>query len=279
MELATYLDYLRSDGKALGSAARRAPAATIPSCPEWDMTALLAHVGSIHRWVAEVVGTGATEYLKRSPAKVEGAQETLAWYEEGVAALVDTLSAADPDAPVWNWYHRGAAPGRFWWRRMAHETAVHRWDAEAAGGGVAAAAGSGAAAAAGAATAGAAAAGAEAAAGSGAAGGPSPIGADLAVDGMDEYLTFAALMVARQPVPGLGGSLHLHATDVAGEWALDLEPDHIEYRMEHSKSDTAVRGSASDLLLLMLNRIPAESPSLQVFGDGAVLKRWREIQF
>lgn len=260
MEPATYLDHLRSDGEALGAAARGAPLATIPTCPEWDMTALLAHVGAVHRWVAHIVGSGVQEYVKRSPTGVEGALETLAWYEEGVTALVDTLGAADPDAPVWNWYHRGAAPGRFWWRRMAHETAVHRWDGEAAAGGPSAIAG-------------------PAGPGHLAAGGPSPIAADLAVDGMDEYLTFAALMLARQPVPGLGGSLHLHATDVEGEWALDLEPDHIEYRMEHSKADTAVRGSASDLLLLMLNRIPAQSPGLQVFGDGVVLERWREIQF
>ena len=30
----------------------------VPSCPDWDVTALLRHVGKIHRWVAQVIATG-----------------------------------------------------------------------------------------------------------------------------------------------------------------------------------------------------------------------------
>jgi hypothetical protein len=41
----------------------------------------------------------------------------------------------------------------------------------------------------------------------------------------------------------------------------------------HAKGDVAVRGTASDLLLLLWNR--AGSDRFQVFGDAGLLDRWR----
>ena len=38
------------------------------------------------------------------------------------------LAGIDPDTPVWNWSPRPDAG--FYFRRMLHETSVHRWDAE-----------------------------------------------------------------------------------------------------------------------------------------------------
>jgi uncharacterized protein (TIGR03083 family) len=247
MELDSFLEYFRADSAALAAAARRAPAAAIPSCPEWDMTGLLAHVGAVHRWVEQIVRTRSAEYLKREAQPPDGPEATLAGFEQGVARLLETLHGTDPDQPVWNWFDRGPAPARFWFRRMAHETAVHRWDGEAA------------------------------------AGDPSPIAPDLAVDGIDEFLGFIGLWLARQPVADLQGSLHLHATDTdgdrRGEWSIDLWPDRVEHRREHRKADAAIRAPVSDLQLWMLNRVPPDSPRLQVFGDRAIIDAWRQLQF
>ncbi|HRE02628.1 MAG TPA: hypothetical protein PLV68_15105, partial [Ilumatobacteraceae bacterium] len=57
-----------------------------------------------------------------------------------------------------------------------------------------------------------------------------------------------------------GGSVHIHCTDVAGEWTLlpgDPPAQAGEYVVtrEHSKCDCAMRGSASDLLLVLWRRI------------------------
>jgi uncharacterized protein (TIGR03083 family) len=248
VELARYLDCLRADGTALATAAARAPEAPILSCPDWDMMGLLAHVGNVHRWAETLVRTRSPVYVKYTTPTLDSPDAVLAWYDEGLAALLATLSATDPYTAVWNWFDGGPAPAWFWSRRMAHETAIHRWDAES---------------------------GATASDATD----PGPVAADLAVDGIDEFLGFVESWLARQPVAGLEGSLHLHATDTDGEWALDLWPDRLEYRREHTKADAAVRGPVSDLLLWMLNRLPADSPTLQVFGDATILDRWRQLQF
>ena len=38
----------------------------VPSCPDWDVTALLRHVGKIHRWVAQVIATGDMNKIGRA---------------------------------------------------------------------------------------------------------------------------------------------------------------------------------------------------------------------
>ncbi|MDP9073921.1 MAG: maleylpyruvate isomerase family mycothiol-dependent enzyme, partial [Actinomycetota bacterium] len=218
---------------------------------DWDMTGLVAHLGGVHRWVTGILRTGVLE--KAPPPPLDNPGVVLAWYGEGLASLLEELAQTDPDALAWNWFAQEPAPARFWFRRMAHETAVHRWDAQAAAG----------------------------------AGPASPIDAELAVDGVDEFLGFVARWLARRPVESLSGTLHLHATDVAGvaggggggggggEWSLTLSPHGVATRREHSKADAALRGPASDLLLWLVNRLAPDGGGLQVFGDRGILDTWR----
>ena len=100
------------------------------------------------------------------------------------------------------------------------------------------------------------------------------IDAALAVDGVDEHLgLFAPLApgdtLARQ------GTIHLHATDVDGEWLVTLGPGGITYEHGHAKGDVALRGPASDLLLWAWNRVPVDD-RFEVFGDPGLLDVWRE---
>jgi hypothetical protein len=65
----------------------------------------------------------------------------------------------------------------------------------------------------------------------------------------------------------MSGSVHLHCTDVAGEWF--IEPEGNVDRA-HAKGDVAVRGTASDLLLALYDRVPIES--LDVIGNESLAR-------
>ncbi|MGH9231596.1 MAG: maleylpyruvate isomerase family mycothiol-dependent enzyme, partial [Acidimicrobiales bacterium] len=76
-----------------------------------------------------------------------------------------------------------------------------------------------------------------------------------------------------------GKTLHLHATDVGGaeagegEWLVTLDPAGMTVEHRHARGDVAVRGTASDLLLLLWNRVGADR--CEVFGDADLLEWWR----
>jgi hypothetical protein len=132
-----------------------------------------------------------------------------------------------------------------WWRRrQALETAVHRWDAQAA-----------------------------------VSSGPDPVEAKLAVDGIEELLVdFLPGMLSARPVEGLKGTFHAHATDTTGEWWLDFDAPGEAARHEHAKADTAVRGPAAGLYLWMLNRQSPEEAALDVFGRAETVSLWQAIK-
>jgi predicted lipid carrier protein YhbT len=73
----------------------------------------------------------------------------------------------------------------------------------------------------------------------------------------------------------LRGTFHFHATDVSGEWQVEISPGQVEVLRQHAKAPVAVRGPASDLELLIYNRRRAEG--LEVFGDAALLDAWRQV--
>ena len=150
----------------------------------------------------------------------------------------------DDDAPVWNF---SAYPdvGRFWPRRQAQETAVHRWDAQRA------------------------------------VGRPEPIEPVLATDGIDELLeVWGTTILGGRDGIDIGGSVRLVATDAPVEpWTLWTDDGVFSVsRSDHRvTADVTVRGSASDLLLLLWRRIPADAVSLTVEGDDHILDRWLRL--
>ena len=234
-----YLDHLRSDGAELARAAAGGLDGPVAACPGWDGAELLRHVSVLHHWVALMVRTRATDRPHRDgpPDSAAGAG-AVRWYEDGLDELLAALGEVDPADRVWSW---GDPDQRafFWFRRMAQETAVHRWDAQAITSAT------------------------------------TPIGTDLAVDGVDETLDlFLPMAGSDGRGPDIGGSLHIHATDTDGEWTVRPGPDRLQVERGHGKGDAAVRGPASDLLLFLWGRVPATS--LETFGDPAILQRWTE---
>ncbi len=102
--------------------------APVPSCPGWTVHRLVEHLGGVHRWATTAVVEGHRN--GEQPAAPTESGELLAWFTEGATTLLDTLRSRDPAEPCWTF-----APQRtvaFWWRRQAHETAMHAWDLAAA---------------------------------------------------------------------------------------------------------------------------------------------------
>jgi uncharacterized protein (TIGR03083 family) len=239
MDRVAYVTSLRADGAALAAAARRGLDADVPACPGWTVADLVGHVGIIHAWVTETLRTRAQRRIRREAmGPPPGPDALVDWFEAGVGVVASELAEVDLDEPIWNW---APAPkvAAFWPRRMAQETAVHRWDAESAHGVQA------------------------------------PIDTALAVDGIDEVIR---MFLARDAMDNkdltLGGALHLHTTDADGEWLVEMSDGEVRVRNEHGKGDAAVRAPASDLLLFLWGRTPAAS--VEVFGDNAVVDRWAE---
>ena len=229
-----WTDLVEHEGHALSIAARHDPAATVPSCPAWNVDDLIRHVGRAHHNAALIVG----ERRDSHPGEAEltpPSGNALAWYEAGLAALLEVFDAVDPTTPVWTFgADRTAA---FWLRRMAHETAVHRVDAEQATGAVA------------------------------------PVEPAFAADGIAELLeVFLPLLAGRKPTDPAPGTVHLHTTDVEGEWLVGFG-DQVTVTQGHAKGDAAVRGPASDLYLWLWGRQPVDG--LEVFGDAALATRLR----
>ncbi|MFM7615975.1 MAG: maleylpyruvate isomerase family mycothiol-dependent enzyme [Actinomycetes bacterium] len=212
------------------------PDAAVPATPEWDLGRLVKHMGMVLAW--------QTASVERRPEQVAprsldlGLPEDRADYGPWLVALADlavaVLRGAPADDECWTWTDDRTVG--FWSRRLMHEIAVHRWDAESA------------------------------------LGAPSAIEADVAVDAIDELLT---VLVHRADVPsaGSGETIHLHATDAEGEWLITRGAAGMTVLREHAKGDVAVRGSANDLLLVIMGRIDVDA--VEVLGDGEVLAAWR----
>jgi uncharacterized protein (TIGR03083 family) len=234
-----YFPIITKQARALADIAREVDLETIvPSCPEWDVAKLVRHTGTAHRWSSGVVRTREPLSPKSIDLEIPRAAAGLPdWLEQGAATLVATLAAADPDAECWTWTQDRHV--RFWARRMAFETAVHRWD------------------------------------GQGVSGEPEPFEGAMAVDGIDEHLANLPSILDPEQTPTTGETLHLHCTDRDGEWLLRLGPSGIEVTPEHAKGDVAVRGPASDLYLAVLGRVPPSS--LEVFGDPGALEVWESL--
>jgi uncharacterized protein (TIGR03083 family) len=230
-----YVEHIEADAAALVVATRGGPrSAPIAACPGWDLATLAGHLGAVHRWATEIVTSGQRpETFPDAPSGTGAGVGVGDYLADGVEPLVKALASLAPDAPCWN-FSRGPQVGAFWPRRQALETVVHRWDGEQA------------------------------------VGAPRPIDAELAADGIDELFTVFVSGIARRANASLPGTVHLHCTDVAGEWMITADDGSMTVTREHGKGDVAVRGPAATLLLVAWHRLPADHGDLEHFGDRAV---------
>lgn len=224
-----YLTVLRRDGQALANAAQGSLKFAVAGCPGWTMRDLVVHVTEVHAFWNFIAATGIAGPDKYERPDDAPETELVATYLAGLDALVATLSNTDAATPCWTW--DGTHDIAWITRRMAHEIAVHAWDARTA------------------------------------AGDNVQIDAGLASDGIDEFIH----MMLRYPMPDspvLAGSVHIHCTDVDGEWLVVPNGDQLMITREHAKGSCAIRGSAHDLLMVLWRR--CELADVEVIGDAAV---------
>lgn len=137
MEIAALIDALDHEGAALADAAGAAAMSDpVPGCPDWALRDLLGHVGEVHRWAAAIVAGGIAS-PSDIPQDAVGQKPDdgglIDWYADGHRALVATLRAAPADLTCFT-FLPAASDLAFWARRQAHETAIHRADADGAAG-------------------------------------------------------------------------------------------------------------------------------------------------
>jgi uncharacterized protein (TIGR03083 family) len=107
MDVRQYLEALESNGCSLVETSRGAELqAPVPTCPGWQLSDLLAHIGFVHRWAATYVQDGLTEKVdepdEESVLSAAPRGESLReWVEQGHAALVRALSSAPEDLRCW----------------------------------------------------------------------------------------------------------------------------------------------------------------------------------
>ncbi|GAA2673416.1 maleylpyruvate isomerase family mycothiol-dependent enzyme [Streptomyces lunalinharesii] len=247
MEITEFVETLRLDGGLLADAADEAgPDATVPACPEWRMRDLVRHVGTVHRWVTGMV-TEPREQRRPLPELPELTDDELVpWLREGHHRLVLALHTAPADLRTWT-FLPAPSPLAFWARRQAHETSVHRADAQQAAG-VAL----------------------------------TPLPARFAADGVDELLRGFHAGDRSRVRPAKPGTLRLRANDTPDAvWTVHLTPDGPPRTERHTTPDAAdatadctVEGPAEELYLALWNRLPWDG--LKVSGDPSLPALWRE---
>jgi uncharacterized protein (TIGR03083 family) len=241
-----YASELQAETDRLAAAAaRRAPSAVVPTCPDWTVRDLVTHVGSGHRYATGVVAQGRTEPVPwtRSEAPAEQA-EWAGWLAAGARGLTEAVRERGFDGKVWTWQPAHQTAG-FWLRRMLHDEIVHRFDAEPDG----------------------------------------DLAPDLAVDGVTDILLVLATIAGPasprprlRPLAGTGETLQFTATDTPDRWQVTLVPTGVAWQATESAADVTLTAPVTDLLLA-LNRRRPPTPG-QVTGDRAVFDRfWDLIRF
>jgi uncharacterized protein (TIGR03083 family) len=193
--------------------------ARVPTCPEWSVRDLAHHIGVEQwYWAENVRAQNADERTGAELTALPEDSDLLAWLGWCTYSLVRALRDVGPAAPSWAWWpapHTAGAVGR----HQAQEVAVHRWDAE------------------------------------GVAGAPEPLDADLAGDGVPEFIE---IMVGSD-LDALPGAVTLTASDTGASWRLDGAA------AGRSGRQSELRAPASDLVLMLYRRLPV--PDAIVTGD------------
>jgi uncharacterized protein (TIGR03083 family) len=235
-----YLEHLEADLEAL-LAASTDLAAEVPGCPDWSVADLLSHVVGVYRHKIAALDADASPELESGAwgDLPEGVDPRDA-LRDAYAELRVRLVARDADAPTWTWWPAEQTVG-FWHRRMAQETAVHRWDAESALAGV---------------------------------DGAPEVAEDLAADGIDEVLGWLAWPWDELPQPTAAGQSVLVSAG-GHSWTVTLHPTRVDVRGGTAGDASAfLAGEASGMLLHLWGR-PGEH-GIATMGDQVALALFRE---
>jgi uncharacterized protein (TIGR03083 family) len=226
VEYAEFVDHVRVDGLLLADAAEGHIEAYVPSCPDWQVRDLVAHVAQVYEHKIECTRLGRAP--DPWPPEWPHADEPVAWLRDAHARLLEMFGQNDAASPSATWWPADQTVG-FWARRMAHETAVHRVDAELARRA------------------------------------PTRVDAALATDGVDEVLH---IMLAGDWSDDADDAMtgQCIAVDTGGRtWQVVLDREAVTVTDGEGQGDARVSGAASDVLLWLWGR--ASESDIEVSGD------------
>jgi uncharacterized protein (TIGR03083 family) len=245
MELAQHIGHLERDGSLLARAAAQAGlGAPVRACEPWRVRDLLAHLGYVHRWATgHVTGQPVRGGGRKSEAEILASGppdgELIGWYQAAHADLVTALRTTPPGVSD-GAFLPAPSPLAFWARRQAHETAVHRFDAQDA------------------------------------AGQAGSIDPGFAADGIDELLMGFAYRDRAGPQGGTR-VLQVRTSDTGHGWQVDIGPRGITgVRRATGEADCVLHGPAGQLYLVLWNRRPVHSDGVTVTGQRDLLRFWRD---
>ena len=207
----------------------------VPACPGFSAGEVIRHLGSVYRRVAGWIRVqGRPETWEREPA---AGVDLIEWFQTGAADLYTLMSDRTPGEPCATWWPYDQTM-RFWWRRMAHETIVHRADIESAFGPI------------------------------------GPVGRDVAADGADEVLSlFLGYALSRKAVPeqptGLWYRGYEQVVGVAAGtrvWRVALRESSVDISPElPHDADALVLGGAEEVYLWLWGR--RDDTAVRITGD------------
>jgi uncharacterized protein (TIGR03083 family) len=225
---------IRREGEGIVTAASMGLDDDVPACDGWTVADLVHHISRVYVRVAHIASTRATEAPPDAFVVPDG--DPVEVLRDVLDDVVSALSECDADTPIWNWSNTTPHVAMFWARRMAHESSVHRFDAQAAHGVM------------------------------------QPIDAELASDGIDELIDVMAPRVySRDGVTGPTGTVRMQSSD-GDTWLLRLEPDGPHRIEVLNAPDVVVSGTSNALLLAAYSRI--DWTALELSGDADLLKQW-----
>jgi uncharacterized protein (TIGR03083 family) len=231
-----YLIHLNSDYRILAAAIPEAPV-DVPSCPGWTTKDLAKHMAHVYLGQAFVVETGSKAENKEHLAPYPRTEDYLEFMGWGFDAITKALDINRPERSTWSWHHSDDSVD-FWFRRMAHETVIHRIDAELAIGAV------------------------------------TPIDEALALDGVDEVLDFLPLTGSWPEVPNIDfGIVSIVASTKNGSkvWDLNFTNDAatvLAVAESHADARLIISGDAEAMDLYLWGRIDSSDPRISIAGEG-----------
>lgn len=213
----------------------------VPTCPGWTLADLVQHIGEgRRRWAATVAaGPDATS---RTPAQGDAVapqerEAVLAWLAASTELMLTALRTAGPDQGCFTGWGNTQTPHTAGGvaRHQVQEIAVHTYDAQLAVGQAA------------------------------------PLPVEVALDGVEENLFISNYTTSAWPHEPT--AFDFHATD-GRSWRFTVDGDggrttRLPVTAETDAAGLSFRGTASDLVLWLYNRVPVDS--LQLDGDPELL--------
>lgn len=231
MDYGTYVDHVRADGRRLAEVASGRLADDVPSCPGWTVRDLVRHVAEVyeHKIACTLLQQAPDPWPPEWPAD----HDPVEWFTDAHARLLEMFDRSEPTTPSATWWPPDQTVG-FWARRMAHETAVHRVDAELAARAL------------------------------------TPMDADLATDGVDEILR---IMLAGDwsEAPDDAATGQRVAVVTGGRtWNVELSREAVAVTEGEGTPNAAVEGDAPDVVLWLWGR--AGDDRVTRSGDAEALR-------